>query len=106
MEHARHECEENENQEAHKVYFDPTEDGGAWLFRSRYFLDVSLKVKHCPYCGLKLEPPDVKIEVSRKVLGELAWAVESICTGPVITKRAMAKLRELTDAIYWDKIHD
>jgi len=29
-------------------------------------------ITHCPYCGVKLEPPDVKIEVSRKAL--LNWA--------------------------------
>ncbi len=69
MKEILHECDANERQEHNVIRYD---DVWGWALGTK--LDVEGPViKHCPYCGLKLEKPDVKIEVYRGTM-EL-WAV-------------------------------
>ncbi len=65
MERIRHECTANDRGHSIEYYH---------LIKLWYLKALQdCVVYHCPYCGLKLEPP-VKIEVSRKVLD--TWHAE------------------------------
>ena len=58
-----HSCERK--WESMRVYFD----SGHWYFGGHAWED-KYAVYHCPYCGVKLEPP-VKVEVNRRLLTAL-----------------------------------
>ena len=47
---------------------------GKWYLRTDW--QTRVPITHCPYCGEKLEVPDEKIEVSRKVLEDWAAKLE------------------------------
>ena len=44
----------------------------------KWYLNRHWVISFCPYCGEKLESPDVKIEVSQKMLEEIASDLREI----------------------------
>jgi len=80
-----------------------TEDGRHWIEAT----DPPTRVYHCHYCGEKLERPDVKIEVSRLKLEEIAmelWRARKLLSQrtplAILSSGAQfADVEELIDAI-------
>ena len=50
------------------------EELGGWVL---WALGYSVKINICPWCGLKLEPPDVKIEISEQALWDINKKLKS-----------------------------
>ncbi|GAH83547.1 unnamed protein product [marine sediment metagenome] len=77
-----HDCDDRPSGlRRHAPYWEPKYRG--WRMRDG---TLSYRVNHCPYCGQKLEPPDVKIEVNREVLVEMVnalWAAQQHITGVI-----------------------